>query len=91
MRTIAELHALARRGIRNGELPCNELPGVWAGPGADKSCSLCVAVVHAGDIAYEVEVKADQCPAGAKVLYFHIPCHNAWLFVCNEEPLSSTG
>jgi hypothetical protein len=81
---------LAYKRIREGELPCAELPTLWAGPGSGMPCSLCREKITAPAIAYEIEVKAQDCVA-AQVLHFHIPCHAAWLFTCNEEPLASTG
>lgn len=85
----AELRALARARIKNHELPCAELPTVWAGAGSSTPCSLCHVVVSPEETAYEVEVEVDGCTA-PQTLHLHIPCHEAWLFACNEGPLAST-
>lgn len=89
-RHYAELRALARERIKNHELPCSEHPTVWAGQGSVTPCSLCRVVVSSQEMAYEVEVKTEECIAPLS-LHFHIACHEAWLFACNDRPLASTG
>jgi hypothetical protein len=46
--------------------------------------------VGPGETGYEVEIPPDECVA-AGTLFFHVPCHDAWLWACHQRPLASAG
>jgi len=68
-----------REMITTGELPCDDLAGLWAGMGDGKRCAACAAPIGAREVEYEVNLTS-----GKKVL-LHQPCHAIWLQECEPD------
>ena len=65
-----------REMITTGELPCDDLAGLWAGMGGGKRCAACAEPIGAEEVEYEVNLTS-----GKRVL-LHQPCHMIWLKEC---------
>jgi hypothetical protein len=65
-----------REMITTGELPCDDLAGLWAGMGGGKRCAACAEPIGAEEVEYEVNLTS-----GKRVL-LHQPCHTIWLKEC---------
>jgi hypothetical protein len=52
-----------REMITTGELPCDDLAGLWAGMGDGKRCAACAEMIGAREVEYEVNLTS-----GKKVL-----------------------
>jgi hypothetical protein len=68
-----------REMITTGELPCDDLAGLWAGMGEGKRCAACAELIGAAEVEYEVNLTS-----GKKVL-LHQPCHTIWLQECGPD------
>jgi len=68
--------------ISTGELPCDDLAGLWADRGHGKRCAACAEPIGAREVEYEINLWS-----GKKVL-LHQPCHTIWLKEC--EPNAPT-
>ena len=79
----ADLRALARQRTKEGSLPC-EARALFAGYDGNDPCSLCGRQITAEDVIYQAEPRPPR--QKTPFLYFHIPCHEAWLAGCAEQP-----
>jgi hypothetical protein len=68
-----------REMITTGELPCDDLAGLWAGRGDGKRCAACTEPIGAQEIEYEVNLTS-----GKRAL-LHQPCHTIWLQECETD------
>jgi hypothetical protein len=75
-----ELRPIARQRIANGQLPREELTGVWVSRATERLCSLCDKPIEPGEPDYEIE----RLAAAAQTLRFHRVCHYAWQLECGR-------
>jgi hypothetical protein len=74
-----ELRPIARQRIANGQLPREELTGVWGiCPIGPQLCSLCDKPIQPDEVDYEIE----RVGAAPHTLRFHRVCHYAWQLEC---------
>lgn len=75
-----ELRPIARRRIANGQLPREELTGVWGNCPVARLCVLCDEPIEPDEADYEIE----RVGAAARTLRFHRVCHYAWQLECDR-------
>jgi len=81
---MTALQVLARRRIKEGDLPC--LKGLpLAGYDGVEPCALCDGKIEAGEIVYEIPCVHPR----TKALHFHSACHEAWKAECARIPQQS--
>jgi len=68
-----------REMITTGDLPCDDLAGLWAGMGTCKRCAACAEPIGAAEVEYEVNLTS-----GKRVL-LHQRCHTIWLQECGPD------
>jgi hypothetical protein len=75
--STGELKLLARKGIKEGNIPCVQ-GKLFAGYDGAEPCALCQRRIEAGDVMYEIQCVHPR----TRALHFHIPCHEAWEDEC---------
>jgi hypothetical protein len=81
----AALRDKARRAIDAGRLPITlKTPPIRRGVGPAAQCVVCELPIGAGQP--DVQLEASPGAGG----YLHVPCYNAWRWVCEElEPTAT--
>jgi hypothetical protein len=80
-----QLRTRARALIQGGQLPALSDGHVWGGPGSEKPCCLCGAVITRAEIEYEIADPADPEGGQDRRFQFHLWCHSAWQEECAHE------
>ena len=74
--TPKQLQKLVQSRLLSGELPREQPPRLWAGPGSGAACAVCGATISAQQLEYEIEFGSSATTR--TVLRFHVACHSAW-------------
>jgi len=75
----AELRAIARRRIEQGQLPSAVPSRIWGGHGTGQLCALCDEPIQCGDVELEVEAHVQGV---ARTIRFHRACQAIWQIEC---------
>ena len=84
--TESELTQIARKRIKNDELPCVTPNKVWGGRGEGRTCALCGEPIEEFEIEYEVE---ERLQGKLQIFRFHMLCQSIWQLECIRQDIAT--